>query len=293
MMMAKSGYVSELEVEEKQFMVTQAKLEVEIKKTQIDVLKRFTRTEQLETLRGEFAAAKATHAANVERAQADAWRRDRALEEHEHCVVKAERGGLVIHPSAAQWENAPEIAEGVSVHKDQVLLLMPDLSKMQVKVGIHESVIDRVVPGLHAEVTLPDQTLEGTVSTVASVTRPAGWWTGNEVRYDAVISLPSIEGLRPGMSAEAEVLIAQYENVLTIPVAAVVETPQGNLCWVKTADGFKRRTLKLGDSNNVFAIVEAGLREGDQVVLHPMALRDAQTAVAKASEEPIKNVMDP
>ena len=146
-MMAESGYVSELDVEEKEFAVTQAKLDLEVKKTQIDVLKRFTKAEQLETLKGNLAATKANHAANVERAMADASRRDRALEEFEHCVVKAERGGLVIHPSAAKWENAPEIAEGATVHKDQVLLLMPDLSKMQVKVGIHESVIDRMQAG--------------------------------------------------------------------------------------------------------------------------------------------------
>ena len=34
--------------------------------------------------------------ANVERAMADAWRRDRAVEEHKHCVVRAEQAGMVI-----------------------------------------------------------------------------------------------------------------------------------------------------------------------------------------------------
>ena len=223
-------------------------MELELKKTEIDVLKRFTKAEQLQALKGDLAAIKATHEANAERAIADASRRDRALEEYKHCVVKAERGGLVIHPSAARWHNAPEIAEGATVHKDQVLLLMPDLSQMQVKVGIHESVIDRMKPGLSARVTLPDKTLEGTVSEVASVTRPAGWWTGNEVRYDTVIELPSVAGLKPGMSAEVEVLIARHEDVLMIPVAVVVETDEGSSCWVKTAKGAKRRRLKLGDT---------------------------------------------
>ena len=59
------------------------------------------------------------------------------------------------------------------------------------------------------------------LSEVAEVTKPAGWWTGNEVRYDTLVELPPEGGLRPGMSAEVEVLIAEYENVLTIPVAAV------------------------------------------------------------------------
>ena len=154
----------------------------------------------------------------------DAARRDLAMEELEYCVIKAERSGMVIYPSAAQWKNAPEIEEGATVHKDQVLLLMPDLSKMQVKVGIHESIIDRIKPGLAARVTLPDKTLDGEVSSVAPVTRPAGWWTGNVVKYDTIVELPSVEGLKPGMSAEVEVIMDRHEDVLTIPVAAVVET---------------------------------------------------------------------
>ena len=169
----------------------------------------------------------------------DEGRRDRALEELEHCVMKAEKSGLVILPSAAQWKDSPDVTEGATIRKDQVLLLMPDLSKMQIKVGIHESIIDRLKPGLSATVTLPDRTLDGRVSSVASVTRPAGWWTGNVVKYDTIIELPSVEGLKPGMSAEVEVIMDRHEDVLTIPVAAVVETAEGDFCWVKTAAGNK------------------------------------------------------
>lgn len=272
--MASSEYISQLEVEEKEFAVEQARLNLALKRTEIDVLKRFTQAEELQTLKGNLAATSATHEANAERAIADASRRDRALEEIQYCVVRAERAGLVIHPNAAQWESAP-IAEGATVHTDHVLLLMPDLSQMQVKVGINEAVIDRVKEGLSARVTLSDKTLDGTISSVASVTRPAGWWTGNEVKYDTFISLPSEAGLMPGMSAEVEVIIARYEDVLTIPVVAVVETGEGHFCWVKTAGGAQQRTLVLGDSNGIFTVVEKGLQEGDEVVLNPLALKPA------------------
>jgi acetylglutamate kinase len=56
-----------------------------------------------------------------------------------------------------------------------------------------------------------------------------------------------------------------YCPVLTIPIAAVVETEDAYHCWVKTAEGAKRRTLKLGDSNDVFVVVEQGVKEGDEV----------------------------
>ena len=282
----KRGYVTELEVEGNAFTVTQAELELEVAKTQIDVLQKYTREMRLETLNGNLTAAKSKLEADKAGLAMDEGRRDLALKELEYCVVKAERSGLVIYPSAAQWKDSPDIAEGATVRKDQVLLLMPDLTKMQVKVGIHESIIDRIKPGLAARVTLPDGTLDGKVSSVSAVTRPAGWWTGNVVKYDTIIELPSVDGLKPGMSAEVEVILDRHDDVLTIPVAAVVETADGDCCWVRTAEGTKRRSLGLGDTDDSFIVVKAGLKEGDEVVLNPLAFIDeAQTDVLKPLDE--------
>jgi multidrug efflux pump subunit AcrA (membrane-fusion protein) len=137
-----------------------------------------------------------------------------------------------------------------------------------------------------ARITLPDQKLEGEVSSVASVTRPAGWWTGNVVKYDTIIELPAVEGLKPGMSAEVEVVIDRHEDVLTIPVAAVVQTAEGDFCWVKKDEGAERRWLTLGDTDDSFLVVEEGVKEGDEVVLNPLAfIEEAQTEVLRPLDE--------
>lgn len=268
----RQGYVTELEVESNAFTVTQAELELKVKETEIKALKEFTRLMEMETLNGNLTASKSKLAADEAGLAMEVKRRDRASQELEDCVILAEKGGMVIYPSAASWKSTPDIAEGATVRKDQVLLLMPDLSQMQVKVGIHESVIERVEQGCKAVVTLPDRTLEARVSKVASVTRPAGWWTGNVVKYDTIIELPEESGLKPGMSAEVEVILAVHDDVLTAPVAAIVETEEGDFCWVQTVDGPVRRILELGDSNDVFVEVIAGLNEGEEVVLNPVAL---------------------
>lgn len=282
--MAKSDFTSKLEVEEKDFSLRQAKLDVSVKKTELDILKQFTRKERLLTLQGGVASSQASHKANAERAMADASRRDRALEEIQYCVVKAERGGLVIHPNAAKWETAP-IAEGTRVYKDQILLLMPDLSKMQVKLGIHESVVDRLSVGLKTRVMLSNETFEGSVSSVASVAKPASMWSGDEVKYDTLVEIPSGLGLKPGMSAEVEIIIAEYQDVLAIPVAAVFGTDENPICWVKTAKGTQRRPLKLGDSNDIFTIIKKGLKEGDEVILNPIGLGELQESTEQTSEK--------
>ncbi|MCR9197603.1 MAG: hypothetical protein NXI04_03065 [Planctomycetaceae bacterium] len=268
----RQGYVTELEVESNAFTVTQAELELKVKETEISALKEFTRQMEMETLNGNLTASKSKLAADEAGLAMEVKRRDRAEQELQDCIIRAEKSGLVIYPSAASWKSTPDIAEGATVRKDQVLLLMPDLSQMQVKVGIHESVVERVQAGSRAIVTLPDRTLEARVSKVATVTRPAGWWTGNVVKYDTIIELPEESGLKPGMSAEVEVIMAVHEDVLTMPVAAVVETEEGDFCWVQTDKGPTRRILELGDSNDVFVEVKAGLNEGEDVVLNPVAL---------------------
>ena len=103
------------------------------------------------------------------------------------------------------------------------------------------------------------------------------------VKYDTVIKLPEDEGLKPGMSAEVEVVLAVHEDVLTIPVAAIVETDSGEYCWVTTEKEPERRLLELGDSNDVFVEVIAGLSEGEEVVLNPVALIDEAEEGARNS----------
>ena len=286
----RQGYVTELQVEGDAFTVTQAELELKVKETEIKVLKDFTRKMQMETLGGNKTASESKLAADQAGLAMEIKRRDRAAQELKHCVIRAENSGLIIYPSAASWKTTPDITEGATVRKDQVLLLMPDLTQMQVKLGIHESVIGRVRPGQKAIVELPDRTLEATVSEVASVTRPAGWWTGNVVKYDTIIELPSEEGLKPGMSADVDVILAIHEDVLTIPVAAVVETEDGMYCWVQSKTGPTKRLIELGDSNDVFIEIIAGLNEGEKVVLNPVSLiaeaeEDARTTLAQQQAE--------
>ena len=282
--MFRRGYLSKFEVQANRLSVMQAELEFKVRENAIEVLNKYTKEMEMETLRGNLNSLRSKLKADEAGLAMDEGRRDRAIEELEDCEIKAERGGLVIYPSSAAWKTSPDVTEGATVRKDQVLLLMPDLSQMQIKIGVHESIIDRVKVGMPAKITLPDMQIEGSVSKVASIARPSGWWTGNNIKYDAIIDLPQTPGLKPGMTAEVEVLMAEYTDVLTIPVSAVVETEEETFCWVETDSEFERRDIQLGDSNDVFIIVESGLEPGDNVALNPLKFIDdaeelAQTAI--------------
>ncbi|MDB4338819.1 hypothetical protein OAA19_01790 [Rubripirellula sp.] len=283
-MLERSDYASERQVEERLFAREQATLDVALRNTRIAVLEDYTKKEELINLRGELNAAEATHEANLERALADKQRLDRANEELRQCTILAERDGLVIYPDSEQWKDTPEIEEGATVRKDQTILLMPDLKKMQIKVGIHESMVDRMSEGMTANVTLNQTSITGNITYVASVAQPAGWWTGNVVKYDSVVSLPTTENLRPGMSAEVEIILAQYPQSLTLPTNACVETQDGFSCWIRDNGKIIRRDVELGDSNEMFIIVKSGLQRGDEIILDPLGVLPEAQRAAVASD---------
>ena len=278
--MAARGYESEVEVEKTEFQVTQSRMVTNSLKREISDFSKFTRQQELATLQGQLDVAEAEFVANDERAGADESRRDRALEQLKNCIIRAPRDGLVIYPSAAKWKTRPDISVGGNVHKDQVLLLMPDLQQMQVKIGIHESDIDRVKPGLKALVTVGGRSVDTVITSVASVAQPGGSWTGNVVKYDTIIKLPPDAGLNPGMSAEVELILSEHQDVLTIPEAAVMEDDEGAFCWIQSAQGPELRDLTLGASDDALVIVEAGLSPDDQVFLNPAAFAENNDANA-------------
>ncbi len=284
--MAAKGLIKPLQLKGEKFKLDSASQKLALKKTRLTSLQDFKKVKQQEKMESDLRAAEA----RLEAAQARVDLSETNVRQHEeqlsyHTIV-APQDGMVIHPKAAAHRDAPDVEEGANVHTNQVLLIMPDLTQMQVKLGIHESMIDRVEEGLVATVTVGDVVLTGVVSEVAKVTKPATWYTGNVVKFDTIVSLEASSGLKPGLSAEVEVVVAEYEDVLTIPVAAVVETGEERHCWIKTPSGPRQRKLEIGDSNEQFAIVASGLKEGDEVVLNPVAYIDeAQLEVLKPVDQ--------
>ncbi len=272
--MASKGTFKSLQLESEQFAVESARKALQLKKQQLETLDKFKRKKTMQGLESALAAAEARYAAEEASLKLEKDRLDRDKEQLKNCVITADAEGMVIFPSAAEWKETPDIEEGARVREQQTLLMIPDVSKMQVKVGIHESKVDQLEIGMPAKVHLQDLTLDGEVDQIAEVTRPAGWWTGNMVKYDTIIKLQPTPGLKPGMSAVVDVVLAKHKDVLKIPVAAILESDQGFVCWVTSKQGIGRRAIELGGSDDEFAVVSAGLAEGDEVILNPLAYID-------------------
>ena len=86
------------------------------------------------------------------------------------------------------------------------------------------------------------------------------------------------------MSAEVEIKVAEYSDVLKIPVAAVVSVSDSNFCWVSSGDGPQRIQIELGDAGESFHVVESGLVEGDEVYMNPFAFETLEEQMEPTSD---------
>lgn len=279
------GVVKDLQLEGEQFAVDSARKDLQLKKTKLESLEKYNKVKSVQELESKLRAAEAKLASFEASLSLEQARLEREKRQLENCIIRAETEGMVIFPSMAAWKDTPDITEGAVVREQQTLLMIPDFSQMQVKVGIHESKVDRLKVGMKAKVQLQELVLEGEVSEIAEVTRPAGWWTGNLVKYDTIIKLPQHPGLKPGMSAVVDIVLAEHKEVLTVPVAAIIEGTGGLFCWVQTPDGVRKRLVRVGDTNDQFSIILDGLNETDEVILNPLAYIDEAQELAMEMQQ--------
>ena len=202
----------------------------------------------------------------------------RYREQLEKCKIYAPQDGMVAYASTRNETIRP----GLPVRARQHILSLPDLKKMQVVTSVHESVLDQVKPGLKATIRVdafPEHVYEGTVKQVAVLPDQTGWYNSDTKAYQTTITIDEeVENLKPGMTAVVEIHVQRLENILTVPVQAIVPQGKRTYCYVCDASGkVERREVALGPTNDRVVQVARGLQAGDQVVLNPGVLSEQES----------------
>jgi len=157
-----------------------------------------------------------------------------------------------------------------------------DLTKMQIDTNVDEADIGKIKVDQPVEFTVdayPDTTFMGKVSEV----RSAPTTIQNVVTYDVVVKVDNPElKLKPGMTANVSIILADKKGVLRIPNAALRFRPaergaergkeasiqKGPGVWVLENNKPKRISVALGISDgNYTEILTGDLKEGDEVIV--------------------------
>lgn len=207
-------------------------------------------------------------------------RYEQNLSQIEACILKAPQKGEVVYASMSSGRRSSEpvtIEEGASIRERQAIINLPDVTQMKVDCRIHESLIGSIKKDLPARIRIdayPGQFFNGIVASVSSVPMSGSWPNTDLREYATEIhltdSVEKIRVLRPGLTAQVEILVDNRSDVLQIPLQGVVTIAGKQFAYVINSRGApERREVKIGQSNQSHVEILDGIEEGEDVVLNP------------------------
>jgi HlyD family secretion protein len=202
--------------------------------------------------------------------------------------VLAPTAGMVVYArvEGGRMGNDAPIAEGTSVRERQEIMQIPRTGGMVCEGSIHESVLKLVSPNMVCRVSIdamPGMEFPGEVQSVAVLPDKGSWWSNPNARlYPATVVIKAIESptavqekayadMRPGMSCKLEILSAQIDSCLFVPVQCVVLDKGETTAFIHEGSGARQVKVKVGRSNEKFVEVLEGLVEDQEVLLAPPA----------------------
>ena len=231
-----------------------------------------------------------------------------------YCKIRSPVDGVVI-------QRAVELGQTVasSFNTPTIFQIANDMTKMQIDSNVAEADIGGVVEGQNVDFTVdayPTRTFHGQVTQV----RNSPITVNNVVTYDTVISVTNADyKLKPGMTANVSIIVAQREDALKIPNVALRFRPPDNAVVLTNTPGdviqtnsfaagtgqhknkggrgirtvyvlagdaaapqLKAMQIKTGITDGIFTEITTGLNEGDKVV-SSVAQADAQNSNSTSS----------
>lgn len=171
---------------------------------------------------------------------------------------------------------------GDAVKAGDTLCIVYDLSYLEMSINVDELQISSISVGQQVQITadaVPDKTYVGTVTRVSM----KGASNGGTTTYPVTIRIDDTDGLRPGMNANAEIVVAEAKNALVVPNAAVVrgsyvlvtkDSPSAANAdtTMEAPEGFVYVPVKTGVSDDDYTQIVSGIQEGDTIGYDPSSV---------------------
>jgi HlyD family secretion protein len=311
--LAEKEYISQTELQIDELSAHKNKLDLELAENNLRLFEDFTHPRNLAKLesdvnQADMALERTDRKAKADVVQAEAElkakesefeRQKDKLKKNEEQIAKtkiyAPADGLVIYATSAKsrgFRGSEEpLVEGREVREQEELIYLPTATAVKAVIKIHETSLQKVKVGLPVVVTvdaLPGKTFTGHVEKIAPLPDAQMVWMNPDLKvYNTEVYLEG-EGdyLRTGMSCKAEIIIEEYNDVIYIPVQAVLRIGSEPTVYVQKGREFEPHKIKTGLDNNRMIRVIEGLREGEVVLLTPpLAPATVEQGAEKAVSE--------
>ena len=297
------GYATSLEVQSNELTIKKQQNSITQTKKQQELFLKFEQPQQKKRYEAKLDQAtveeqRTIQKSNtlVESAEGTVLRRSEGLKAQQERLVlykeqliksemRAPQDGLVIYARSSSRYNDTYIKEGALIRKGYSVIDLPDISELMAVVQVHESFVRHIKTDQKADVridSLPDREFQGVVRHVAPTPDARRKYYENISVYDTHVwiqdensQLP--EDLKPGVSAKAEIIVAELNDVMMVPVQSVTTYKGQKVVQVKRGENLVVVPVKTGQFNNRFIEIKDGLKEGDQVSLAPNIDENSET----------------
>lgn len=165
-----------------------------------------------------------------------------------------------------------EVMRGDVASPGKAAFRLDDLSAMFIDLEVSEVDIYLIHTGQPVSITfdaIPDRGYAGVVTEIGQV----GVLSQGAVSFQVTVQLTSPDSdVKPGMTAVANIVVAQVENALMIPNRAVQFADGNRFVYLWDDSGLHEVTVKLGLSSDTMSeLITDELKEGDVIVINPPA----------------------
>jgi RND family efflux transporter MFP subunit len=214
------------------------------------------------------------HPSAIERARAqrDASEQEwtMARQQLEQTVVVAPSDGVVVYQPVAVGSEFRPVRVGDTVFKNQVFMILSDMSDLIVVFDVpeHELTLARIGrPVVVSPVSYPGMTLSGEIESVGAMAQLRADRPGRQKYFQVNVRLLDAPAdLRSGMTARLHVCSHERKNVVLVPRAAIAWERQDAYARVLGESGPRRVPVRLGIAGHTEVEVLAGLQPGQRIV---------------------------
>ena len=283
-------FISETELEGDELSWKSSQLSFESAKRELELLETYTHRRELakyksdvkqkgmalERTRKSAASAVAQAESNLRAKESEykkqVQRYEKITNQIDKATIRAPRGGQVVYASSRMGREP--IQEGQEVWERQDLIHLPTTDSFAAKFNIHESSLKSITTGMPVRVrcdALPDRVFPGTVDRIAPMPDNERRWMNPDLKeYPTRVLITGGQGeLRNGMGCKVEIILAQYEKAVYVPVQSVVRIAGESFVFVKRSGGDERRKVETGLDNSRFVRILSGVAPGEEVSLSP------------------------
>lgn len=157
-----------------------------------------------------------------------------------------------------------DIKQGAAVTQGMELFTIENADKASVDVTLSKYDYNTVKEGQSVEITLGDNTYQGTVTKMSHIA------VQNEKGTPVISATVSIdnpdEDIFLGVDAKVKIYAASAKNVVTLPVEVVNIGKEGSFCYVIEDGLVTKRNITTGISSEDYVEITDGIKEGEEVI---------------------------